>query len=224
VPGADPPDAKEHLVDAWLTALLEGLASLGAWRYAVAFFGMFCETSLFVGLVIPGDTIVLFTSTATRGVVEWVLLLLAVVAGSLAGETVGYVIGSWFGPRLRASRLGRRIGERQWTRSERWLERRGGFAIFLSRFLPVLHALVPVTVGASEYPYRRFLAWTAPACVLWAAIYVSAGAAVGSSYRVLSRDLHFASWLILGALVVFLLAVAFGKRLLHRFERSTTRR
>jgi membrane-associated protein len=211
-------------VNDWLTALLETLASLGAWRYAVAFIGMFCETSLFIGLLIPGDTIVLFTSTANHGAGEWLLLLLSVIAGSLSGETLGYLIGYWFGPRIRASRLGRRIGDRQWDRSERWIERRGGTAIFLSRFLPVLHALVPVTVGASDYPYRRFLAWTAPACVLWALIYVSAGTAAGSSYRVLSRSLHSASWIFLAAVILFLLGIAFGKRILHRFERRTTRR
>jgi membrane protein DedA with SNARE-associated domain len=211
-------------VNEWLTLLLETLASLGAWRYAVAFIGMFCETSLFIGLLIPGDTIVLFTSTANHGAFEWFLLLVSVIAGSLAGETLGYLIGHWFGPRIRASRLGRRIGDRQWDRSERWIARRGGTAIFLSRFLPLLHALVPVTVGASEYPYRRFLAWTAPACVLWALVYVSAGTAAGSSYRALSGTLHSASWIFLAVVLLFLLAVAFGKRLLHRFERNTTHR
>ena len=142
---------------------------------------MFCETSLFIGLLVPGDTVVLVTATAGRGWVEWLLLLASVVAGSVAGESVGYAVGRAFGPRLRAGRLGRRIGEKQWLRSERWLERRGGVAIFLSRFLPVLHALVPVTVGASDIPYRRFLAWSVPACVLWAAIYVSVGTVAGLS-------------------------------------------
>lgn len=202
-----------------MTTLLEGLAGLGAWRYAVAFIGMFCETSLFVGLVIPGDTIVLFTATAGRGPAEWVLLVLAVVSGSLAGETLGFVIGRFFGPRLRMSRIGRRIGEPHMLRAEHWLDERGGLAIFLSRFLPVMHALIPVTVGASHYPYRRFLAWTAPACVLWAAIYVSVGQAAGSSYRALAQELNSAGWIVLGGIVVFLLLAWLGKRLLHRLER-----
>jgi membrane-associated protein len=211
-------------VDGYLTTLLEALASIGAWRYLVAFLGMFAETSLFIGLLIPGDTIVLFTSTANETFLDWLLLLLAVLAGSLAGESLGYLIGAWFGPRLRASRLGARIGERNWVRAEQWVGRRGGIAIFLSRFLPILHALVPVTVGMSEYPYRRFIAWTAPACLLWGLIYVSVGTAAGSSYRTLSQELHFAGWIILGGLVVFLLLVWGGKKLLNRLERRLTRR
>lgn len=180
---------------------------------------MFCETSLFVGLVVPGDTIVLFTATAGRGMGEWGALVLSVVSGSLLGESVGFVIGRFFGPRLRVSRLGRRIGERHMLRAERWLEHRGGVAILLSRFLPVMHALIPVTVGASHYPYRRFLAWTAPACVLWAAIYVSVGQAAGASYKALAQELHFAGWLVLGGIVVFLVAAWGAKKLIHRLER-----
>lgn len=210
---------KERHLDAWLTALLEGLAGLGAWRYVVASVGMLLETSLFVGLVVPGDTIVLFTATAGRGPVDWSLLVLAVVTGSLAGESIGFMIGRFFGPRLLGSRLGRRIGERHVLRAERWLERRGGAAILISRFLPVMHALIPVTVGASRYPYRRFLAWTAPACVVWAALYVSVGQAAGSSYRALAHDLHFAGWIVLGGVVVFLVLVWLGRKLLHRLER-----
>jgi membrane-associated protein len=211
-------------VDAYLTTLLESLAAIGAWRFLVAFLGIFAETSLFIGLVIPGDTIVLFTSTANRGWLDWLLLLLVVLAGSLAGESLGYLIGAFFGPRLRMSRLGARIGERNWVRAEQWVARRGGFAIFLSRFLPILHALVPVTVGMSEYPYRRFIAWTAPACLLWALIYVSVGTAAGSSYRSLSHELHFAGWIFFGGLAVFLLLVWGGKKLLHRLERRLSRR
>jgi membrane protein DedA with SNARE-associated domain len=211
-------------VDAYLTTLLESLAAIGAWRFLVAFLGIFAETSLFIGLLVPGDTIVLFTSTANHGWLDWLLLLLSVLAGSLAGESLGYLIGSWFGPRLRTTRLGTRIGERNWVRAERWVAQRGGLAIFLSRFLPVLHALVPVTVGMSEYPYRRFIAWTAPACLVWGLIYVSVGTAAGSSYRSLSGQLHFAGWIILGGLVAFLLLVWGGKKLLRRLERRLSRR
>lgn len=210
-------------MDAALTHALEAVAAIGAWRFAVAFVGMFAETSLFVGLLVPGDTLVLVTSTANRDALDWLLLLGAVVLGSLAGESVGFLLGSWFGPRLRTGRLGRRIGEAQWLRAERWVQRRGGVAILISRFLPVLHALVPVTTGMSDYPYRRFLAWTAPACVLWAALYVSVGTAAGHSFRALSGTLHFASWIFLVVIVVFAIAVVVGKRLLHRLERRTTR-
>lgn len=180
---------------------------------------MFCETSLFVGLVIPGDTIVLLVSAANRGAVEWAVVLVSVITGSLAGESVGFLIGRLLGPRLRTSRLGRRLGGAQLMRAERWLERRGGVAIFVSRFLPVMHALIPVTVGASRYPFRRFLRWTVPACLVWALIYVTVGTVAGRSYQALADDLDFAGWIVLGGVAVFIVVALLARRLLHRLER-----
>lgn len=183
---------------------------------------MFAETSLFLGLLVPGDTVVLLSASANRGWAEWALMLAAVVGGSLGGESVGFAIGRFFGPRLRVSRLGRRLGERHVLQAERWMERRGGVAIFLSRFLPIMHALMPVTAGAGRYPYRRFMAWTVPACVLWALLYVSVGTVAGSSYRRFVGDVHSIGWIVLAGIALFLVAIAVGKKLLHRAERPGT--
>jgi len=54
----------------------------------------------------------------------------AVVAGSLVGESVGYLLGRRFGDRLRSSRLGRRLGEQHWAKAEGFLNGRGGRAVF----------------------------------------------------------------------------------------------
>ncbi|MGQ3199626.1 DedA family protein, partial [Microbacterium aurantiacum] len=124
------------------------------------------------------------------------------------------------GPAIRRSRLGRRIGEENWVRSERYLRRRGGPAIFLSRFLPVLHSLVPLTVGMSGYPYRRFLAWTVPACTIWAFLYVGVAAAAAGTYRELADRIHFAGYLFVGVILVFLILVFVSKKIIERVERK----
>ncbi|GAB3405343.1 hypothetical protein GCM10027515_18560 [Schumannella luteola] len=188
-------------------------------RILLSAVAIFCETSILIGLVVPGDTIVLVSSTATANVAEYIGLLVAVIVGSLGGESVGFLLGRLFGPKLRHSRLGRRIGEKNWMRAERYLERRGGPAVFLSRFLPVLHSLVPVTVGTSEMSYRRFLAWTTPACVLWAGAYVTVGWLAAGSYRELSTQLHWAGYLFVAVIVVFVIVVAVVKKLIERAER-----
>src|SRR4051812_5556041 len=102
---------------------------------------MLCETSVLLGVIVPGDSIVLVASTAVHGPLEFLALLAAIIVGSLSGESIGFALGRFFGPRIRASRLGRRLGEHNWIRAETYLARRGGIAVFLSRFLPVLHSL-----------------------------------------------------------------------------------
>lgn len=189
-------------------------------RTLLAGVAIFCETSLLLGLVVPGDTIVLVASTAVTSPVQYVGLLVAVIVGALCGESVGFLLGRWFGPRIRRSRVGTWVGERNWQRAANYVDRRGGIAVFVSRFLPVLHSLVPVTVGMSNMSYRRFLAWTAPASAIWAAAYVTFGSVAAVSYRDLAGSLHFAGYLFVGVIVLFVVAVLIVKK---RLERSAAR-
>jgi membrane-associated protein len=200
----------------WILDLVRSVDPVA--RTLLAGGGIFLETSLLVGLIVPGDTIVLVASTAVETPVQYAALLVAVIVGALGGESVGFALGRFFGPKIRDSRLGARIGVRNWQRAANYVDRRGGIAVFVSRFLPVLHSLVPVTVGMSNMPYRRFLAWTAPACVLWALAYVTFGSVAAGSYRELANSLHFAGYLFVGAIVLFVIGVVVVKKLLERSE------
>jgi len=187
-------------------------------RTLLAALGMLLETSVLVGVIVPGDSIVIVSSTAVSGAVEYFGLIVAVIVGALAGESIGFMLGRWFGPRIRRSRLGQRVGERNWVRAENYLDRRGGPAVFISRFLPVLHSLIPLTVGMSAMSYRKFMAWTVPACIIWAFAYVSVGSAAAGTYRELSDSLHGAAYIFVGIIAGFLLLVVAGKKILERFE------
>jgi membrane-associated protein len=197
-------------VDPVLRTLLAGLA-------------MVLETSVLLGLVVPGDTVAIVSSTAVATPVEFVALIAALMIGALVGESIGFALGRHFGPAIRRSAVGRRLGERNWVRAETYLARRGGIAVFVSRFLPVLHSLIPLTVGMSPMRYRTFVAWTAPACLLWSTAYVSVGAAAAGGYREIADRLHGAGYLFVAAIVVFALAVVVVKRIVHaREERHMT--
>jgi len=202
-----------------LTWILDTVRNVDpALRIFLASIGIFFETSILIGLIVPGDTIVLVASTATENWLQWGILLVSVIIGSLGGESVGFALGRFFGPKIRASRLGRRLGEHNWRRAQRYLDRRGGPAVFISRFLPVLHSLIPLTVGMSTMSYRKFLSWTAPACVLWATAYVSVGWLAAGSYRSLASQLHYAGYLFAGIIALFVLGVFAIKKLIERSE------
>jgi membrane-associated protein len=212
----------------WFGGLLSGALSwiLGivqsvdpVLRVALAGLGILLETSVLVGLVVPGDTIVIVAATGVGSIPEYFALALTVIVGALCGESIGFLLGRFFGPRLRASRLGRRIGEAWWVRAENYLDRRGGIAIFVSRFLPFLHSLIPVTVGMSTMSYRKFIAWTLPACTIWSFAYVSVGTFAAGSFDALLDRLHYAGYLFVGIVVVFVVGVFVVKKALERSER-----
>lgn len=206
-------------MDAILLGIIEAVQAVDpVLRTLIAGIAIMLETSVLIGLIVPGDTIVLVAGMGVTDVWEGVILGVVVVAGAIAGESIGYWLGVWVGPHIRHSRVGRWIGEEHWARSERYLQRRGGIAIFLSRFLPVLHSLVPLTVGMSGFPYRRFIAWTLPACVLWATAYIGVSSLLAGSYVEVAGQVRYAGYVFVAAIVVFLLLVLLVKKLISRSE------
>ena len=189
-----------------------------ALRTMIAGLAIMLETSVLIGLVVPGDTIVITAAMGVQGPLDGVILAVVVIVGAVIGESIGFWLGRWLGPKIRTTWLGRKIGEKNWVRAERYLQRRGGPAIFISRFLPVLHSLVPVTVGMSTFSYRRFIAWTLPACTLWAGLYVTVAAGAAQTYAQLSSSLHWAGSLFVGIIVLFAIAVFVAKKVLQRRE------
>lgn len=186
-------------------------------RTVLAGIAIMLETSVLVGLIVPGDTVVLIASTGVTTVLQFIAMVIAVIVGALIGESIGFAIGRFFGPKLRYGRLGKRLGPDKLSRADRFVERRGGIAVFISRFLPVFHSVVPMTAGMSKMRYRTFMAWTAPACTLWAFMYVSVGSGAAETYRELQSRFDWAGWVFIGFFVIFFILFWVVKHFLWRY-------
>ena len=190
-------------------------------RIVLTGIGIMLETSVLIGLIVPGDTIVLFSSTGVTTVLEFIFTVVAVVTGSLLGSSFGFWIGRIFGPRLRAGWLGQRIGEDRWRKADRFVKKRGGIAVFISRFLPVFHSVVPLTAGMSVMRYRTFMSWLTPASITWAFLYVSIGSGAAETYRGLKDSLDQAGWIFIAIFGVALLLLFVVKQVLNRFAHDS---
>ena len=198
----------------WLLNTVQSVDPLT--RNLLAGLAIMLETSLFVGLIIPGDTVVLVASTGVLDLGDFFLLLGCVLLGSLIGESFGFWIGRLFGPKIRASKLGQRIGESNWKMADAFIEARGGLAVAISRFLPVLHSLVPVVAGATTMRYRVFIRWTLAACAVWASAYVSVGYLAHTSYDQIGANLKFGSLLFVAIILIFVTIIHFAKKRLEK--------
>ncbi len=187
-----------------------------ALRNLLAGLAIMLETSLFIGLVIPGDTVVLVASTGVQDLGDFFWLLGCVLLGSLMGESFGFWIGRLFGERIRASKLGQRIGEKNWRMADAFIESRGGLAVAISRFLPVLHSLVPVVSGATKMRYRVFIRWTLAACAIWASAYVGVGYLAHTSYDQIGSSLKYGGFAFVAIILIFMFVVHFAKQRLEK--------
>ena len=181
---------------------------VGAWFYLIAGVLAFAEAAIMVGLVLPGETALLVAGLAAhQGWISLWPMVAVAVACAVLGDTVGYEVGRRFGPDLRSSRLGRRVGEARWARADAFLHRYGGRAVLLGRFTAILRALMPGLAGMARMPYlRTFLPWNVAGGVIWGTGCVLLGYGFSASLAVVGQYLAYGPLaLIAVALAVYIL-------------------
>lgn len=104
------------------------------------------------------------------------------LAGAVVGDAVGYAVGRGWGPALRSTRLGRRIGEQRWLRVMDAVRRRGVSAVVVGRWVGIMRALVPMTAGMSELGFRRFMVANAAGAVVWVSVVLTLGYLTAASW------------------------------------------
>jgi membrane-associated protein len=191
-----------------VAGVLQGLAGLNVTAlYVLAGLFTALESSVGIGLLIPGDSVVLLAGTTATTPHWFTALVAAATLGSLTAESVGYLLGRRYGARLRTGRLGPRLGEDRWAAAEAFLRGRGGRAVAAARFVAVVHALVPVLAGTVGMPYRRLVGWGAVGAAAWSLLYVAIGAVAGASWRHYGDQMGLAGLAMLGAALAVVLAV-----------------
>jgi membrane-associated protein len=159
-----------------LTALLGAVH--GPWVYVVVVLAAALESAAFVGLLVPGETVMILAgAVAALGGADVVGVAVAAGAGAIAGDQTGYLLGRTVGD-ARRERWERSPG---WARAEALVARRGGPAVFLARWVGVLRAVVPAVAGAVGMPRRTFSVWNVVGGVSWATTVVLVGFLAGSA-------------------------------------------
>jgi membrane protein DedA with SNARE-associated domain/membrane-associated phospholipid phosphatase len=158
--------------------IIEDVAQkLGPWTYALVGVAAFLETGAFVGLVAPGETVVVASGViAGQGEISLIPLIGLVWLCAVLGDTTSFYIGR---------RLGRSFLEKHGPRvkitHERlemvdgYFDRHGGKTILIGRFIGLVRALAPFIAGSSGLPYRRFIPFSIVGCGAWATLFCVLG-------------------------------------------------
>ncbi|MGW3468882.1 DedA family protein [Saccharopolyspora sp. NPDC000995] len=113
--------------------------------------------------------------------------------GNVIGHGGGYWLGRLVGPGLRITWAGRKIGAHRWQAAEAVVRDTGGRALITTRFVAVVHAVVPAAVGILRLPFRCFLGLSAIGAVLWAGVQAAVAVALGEAVRAVGYG-----WTVLG--------------------------
>ncbi|MGH2982123.1 MAG: DedA family protein [Solirubrobacterales bacterium] len=136
--------------------------------YAVLFGILLAE---YAGLPLPGETVLLGAVVlAGAGHLALPLVVLLAIAGAILGDCLGYEIGRR-GGRLLLLRPGPFVARRHRMLhgAERFFSRYGEAAVFLSRWVPCARYLTPLTAGAAQMRWHRFLFFNITGGIVWVA-------------------------------------------------------
>ena len=153
----------------------------------------------------------------SRGNLSLLGIIVFGVIGDVLGASIAYWIGYW-GRRELFERHGRKVhmskGKIEFAGG--WMERHGGAAVFISRFIPFVRAAFPYAAGVSEYPFGRFVAFTTLGSIVWITGLGVLGRAVGHYWQTWRHHLEYVDYLgvalVVGAIVYLIVRRARGGR------------
>lgn len=190
--------------------------------YLVLFI-IFAETGLLIGFFLPGDPLLFITGMMIAGTQNhpypfesqpmnlafWMVLI-------ITAAVIGNFCGYWFG---------RKSGNYLLERKDTWLfkkkhiesaqefyEKKGGFAIILARFLPVVRTFAPIIGGVVKMDFKKFSLYNIAGAIVWVGSIVSLGYILGDNAWVKESLEYVILGLVLLSTAPVLLKMFFGKK------------
>jgi membrane protein DedA with SNARE-associated domain/membrane-associated phospholipid phosphatase len=206
-----------------LQQILEDVSNaLGAWTYLLVGIFAFAETGAFVGLVVPGETVMLLGgAVAGQGAISVYVLIGIAWFAAWAGDTTSFYVGRRLGREFvlrHGPRFG--IGHERFEKVEDYFDRHGGKTIFVGRFISLVRAFAPFIAGSSGMRYRAFVPYSILGTGLWATAHILIGYFFSRSIDTAAKYAGRGAFL-LGTLIVVIAGVVF---LIRHFRVEANRR
>ncbi len=198
---------------------LAALVTMYGGLYLVAFI-IFAETGLFVGFFLPGDSLLFVTGLMIANsqspfnndfanLAYWITLI--TVAGVI-GNAVGYWFGKKTGPLLFERKDTLLFKKKHVIQAKEFYDKRGGSAVILARFLPIVRTFAPIVAGVVEMDRKKFFFFNVVGCVAWVASMTLAGYFLGENEWVKHNFEKIVIGLILVTTGPVLFKMFFGKK------------
>ena len=142
--------------DKYLPGIID---TYGLWTYLILFAIIFCETGLVVMPYLPGDSLLFVAGAmAGAGYLNIEILLIALFAAAVLGDTVNYWIGNTTGMKLLEKNYSL-VRREHLEKTREYFTRYGGITIVIARFIPFIRTFAPFLAGVGKMSYRWFLTY-----------------------------------------------------------------
>lgn len=174
---------------------------------------IFAETGLFVGFFLPGDSLLFITGMIIANALSpfdnnavnlmyWISLIS--IAG-IIGNSVGYWFGKKSGPLLFERRDTWLFKRKHVLQAKEFYDKKGGGAIILARFLPIIRTFAPIVAGVVKMDLKKFTFFNIIGCILWVVSMIMSGYLLGANEWVK----HNLEYIVIGLIVITTAPVLF---------------
>jgi len=175
---------------------------------------LLAENTVFVGLVMPGETVLLAGAVAaSRGYLNIYLVFAVGTIAAILGNVGGYFIG-YYGGRPLLEQISHRFKrwEKAIDKAESYFDSHGTKTVFFGRFAAGIRVFVGALAGASRMNFLEFLLYTVISVILWTLSISVLGYFSGKNWQLIVIILKRAGWFVLLIFAIVLLVYFFVRR------------
>lgn len=175
---------------------------------ALLLFVVFAETGLLIGFFLPGDSLIFISGLVCVSKPEllqvniFVLILLLVIA-AVAGNMAGY----WFGYRVGQPLFSRKdsvIFKKQYLIiTEKFYRDNGGKTLIIGRFLPIIRTFAPILAGVIKIDFKRFMIFNITGAIAWIGLLAGIGYYLGT-YEWVQKNVGY---IVIGLIIVTMIPI-----------------
>jgi membrane-associated protein len=167
-------------IDVYLNAFV---STYGFWTYLALFLIIFCETGLIIAPFLPGDSLLFAAGSIaaqSENSLNSMLLFALLVAASVLGNQINFIIGTHMGPRVFRAKNSLLLNKQHIDNAHQFYNQHGGKTIVFARFLPIIRTFAPFIAGVGKMNILHFSLYNVFSAFLWIGSLISLGYFLGS--------------------------------------------
>lgn len=183
-------------------------------------FIIFAETGILVGFFLPGDPILFIAGVIIANMsmgaahpemtlLYWIALI---TTAAILGNFVGYWSGRFFGHRLLKMKDTWFFKKEYIHKAQAFYDKRGGGAIIIARFLPIVRTFAPIVAGIVEMDFKKFALYNVVGGIIWVGSLVTLGYLLGENPWVQRNFEYVIMGIVLAATAPVIIKLFTGKK------------
>lgn len=169
---------------------------------------------------LPGDVLIAFGGyLAAEKIVGFVPLLLITTIASVFGFMSMYMIGAYFGDKIKVQRrrfwLMRFVDVKYYDKAKKWMQKWGQGIILSNRFLAGTRSIISLTSGITRTKFYPTVINATISSLIWNFLLLGFGWIVHENWEIIGHYLNLYGWFILGLLILLI-----GARIIFKKKRA----